>query len=164
VTSQGTAGVQLIDDTLIEATLAKARSSPRRRANHNLHASHAEGYHRFLNAWLRGTYAAPHRHIAIPKPETFVVLRGKLACFIFDDAGAVIQCSVLGAGGVLGVDISAGVWHTVLPLTPEAVCLESKLGPWDAKTDKEFAPWAPLEGDPAAAEYAERLLTAVRQV
>ena len=164
MTHEGTAGVQLIDDALIEATLARARSSPRLRANHNLHANHAEGYHRFLNAWIRGTYAAPHRHVALPKPETFVVLRGTLACFIFDDAGAVIQATVLGAGGVHGIDISPGLWHTVLALSPEAVCLESKLGPWDAKTDKEFAPWAPLEGDPRAAAYAERLLTAVRQV
>lgn len=164
MTTEALATVQLIDDALIEATLARARSSPRLRANHNLHSSHLEGFHRFLNAYLRGTYAAPHRHIAVPKPETFVVLRGTLACFIFDDAGGIAQSVVLGKGGLHGVDISPGVWHTVLPLSSEAVCLESKLGPWDAKTDKEFATWAPLEGDPAASEYAERLLTAVRQV
>jgi len=164
VTTEGTAGVQLIDDALIEATLARARSSPRLRANYNLHASNAEGYHRFLNAWIQGTYAAPHRHVAVPKPETTLVLRGKLVCFIFDDTGAIARSTVLGAGGVHGVDIAPGIWHTILTLTPEAVCLETKLGPWDAKTDKEFAPWAPLEGDPGAAAYAEGLLTAVRQV
>ena len=156
-------GIQRIDEALIEATLERARSSPRLRANHNLHASHADGFHRFLNAWVRGTYAAPHRHVAIPKPEAFVVLRGKLACFIFDDAGNVQESAVLGTGGLFGIDIAPGVWHTLLPVTPEAVCFEVKPGPWDPATDKEFAPWAPREGDPQAAAYAEHLLTTVRQ-
>jgi cupin fold WbuC family metalloprotein len=157
------AGIQLIDDALIEATLARARSSPRLRANHNLHASAADDFHRFLNAWIRGTYAAPHRHIAVPKPEAFVILRGKLVCFVFDDRGEVTQHAVLGDGGVLGMDIAPGVWHTLLPLTPEAVCFEVKPGPWDPATDKEFAPWAPREGEPGTEAYAERLLTAIGQ-
>lgn len=156
-------GIQRIDDALIEATLVRARSSPRLRSNHNLHASHAEGFHRFLNAWVRGTYAAPHRHVTLPKPEAFVVLRGQLACFIFDDVGAVTESAVLGVNGLFGIDIAAGVWHTLLPVTPEAVCFEVKPGPWDPATDKEFAPWAPLEGDPRAAAYAEHLLTTLRQ-
>jgi cupin fold WbuC family metalloprotein len=156
--------IQLIDDRLIDATLARARSSPRLRANHNLHTSHADEFHRFLNAWIRGTYAAPHRHVALPKPEAFVVLRGQLACFIFDDVGAVTQSAVLGAGGLFGIDIAPGVWHTLLPLTAEAVCFEVKPGPWDPATDKEFAPWAPREGEPGAAAYADHLLTTVRQV
>ncbi len=156
-------GIQLIDDALIDATLARARLSPRLRANHNLHASHADGCHRFLNAWLLGSYAAPHRHLAHPKPESFVMLRGKLACFVFDDSGQVEQRRVLGEGGLLGIDLPPGVWHTVLPLSAEAVCFEVKLGPWDAATDKEFAPWAPLEGAPEAAAYARSLLTGLRQ-
>jgi cupin fold WbuC family metalloprotein len=157
-------GVQLIDEALIDATLARARSSPRLRANHNLHATHADSYHRFLNAWIRGTYTAPHRHLAPPKPETFVILRGKLACLVFDDDGRIAWQAVLAKGGLHGIDLQPGVWHTVLPVTEEAVCLEMKPGPWDPQADKEFAPWAPLEGDRAAAAYAERLLTAVRQV
>jgi cupin fold WbuC family metalloprotein len=155
---------QLIDDALIEATLARARSSPRLRANHNLHASHADAFHRFLNAWIRGTYAAPHRHLEVPKPETFLILRGKVCCFVFDDEGRVTRHGVLGEGGLYGMDLEAGTWHTVLPVTDEAVCLEVKPGPWDPKTDKQFAPWAPLEGAAGAAAYAEHLLTAVRQV
>lgn len=160
----GRPAFQLIDDALIDATLARARSSPRLRANHNLHASHDDTFHRFLNAWIRGTYAAPHRHLKTPKAETFVILRGKICCFIFDDEGRVTRTGVLGEGGLFGIDVEVGTWHTVLPVSDEAVILEMKPGPWDPKTDKEFAPWAPLEGDPAAPAYAERLLTALRQV
>jgi len=157
-----TAGIQLIDDALIDATLAKARSSPRLRANHNFHASETDAFHRFLNALLRGTYAAPHRHLAPAKPENFSILRGELACFFFDDRGQVLEHVVLGRGGRLGVDVAAGVWHTIAPVTPEAVCLEVKPGPWDPKTDKEFAPWAPREGDAGAAAYLAALMRELR--
>jgi cupin fold WbuC family metalloprotein len=156
------ATVQFIDEALIEATLAKARSSPRLRANHNFHASHADGFHRFLNAWVRGTYVAPHRHIAIPKPEAFMMLRGELACFVFDDRGQVLERAVLGRSGCHGIDLAAGTWHTLAPLTEEAVCYEVKPGPWDPTTDKEFAPWAPREGDPKAGAYLASLIESLQ--
>lgn len=150
--------VQIIDDELIERTLAKARNSPRQRANHNFHPTHDDVCHRFLNAWIRGTYVAPHRHLSVPKPEGFLVLRGELACFVFDDTGAVTDRLVLGRGSCRGVDLAPGIWHTLAPLTAEAVCYEVKPGPWDPATDKEFAPWAPREGEPGAAAYLAALI------
>jgi len=158
-----TTGIQIVDDVLIEATLVKARRSPRLRANHNLHATEADGFHRFLNAFVRGTYVAPHRHITPGKPENFAALRGELACFVFDDGGRVLERLVLGRGGIHGVDIGAGLWHTLAPATPEAVCLEVKPGPWDPKTDKEFAPWAPREGDARAAAYLAALMASLAE-
>jgi cupin fold WbuC family metalloprotein len=149
---------QVIDEELIERTLERARNSPRQRSNHNFHASHADGLHRFLNAFVRGTYAAPHRHVALPKPEAFVVLRGELAVFVFDDAGVVSDHVVLGREGVRGIDIPAGVWHTLAPVTPEAVAYEVKPGPWDPATDKEFARFAPLEGEPGVDAYLAKLM------
>jgi cupin fold WbuC family metalloprotein len=150
--------IQLIDEALIEATLVKARSSPRLRANHNFHPSHADGFHRFLNALVRGTYVAPHRHVTPPKAETFLALRGELACFVFDDDGRVTERIVLGRDGRHGVDFAAGVWHSIAALTPEVVAYEAKPGPWDVTTDKELAPWAPREGAPRASAYLAQLL------
>lgn len=150
--------VQLIDDALLDATLSRAFTAPRRRINHNFHAGDGELLHRFLNAWLRGSYAAPHRHLKVPKPESFVVLRGELALFVFDDAGNVTHKNVLGRGGLVGIDLEPGLWHTVAALSDTAVCFEVKLGPYDPATDKEFAPWAPREGDPAAPAYLQSLL------
>jgi cupin fold WbuC family metalloprotein len=154
--------VQLIDDALLDATLARAHTSPRGRVNHNFHPDLASNPHRFLNAWTRGSYAAPHRHLAVPKPESFIVLRGELALFIFDDAGVVTERHVLGRSGTIGIDLAPGLWHTVTALTETAVCFEVKAGPYDAATDKEFAPWAPREGDPAAAAYLAGLVSALR--
>jgi cupin fold WbuC family metalloprotein len=154
--------VQLIDDALLDATLARAATSPRRRINHNFHAGDGDMLHRFLNAWKRGSYGAPHRHLKVPKPESFVVLRGEMALFVFDDSGNVTQTHVLGRDGLVGIDLEPGLWHTVASLSDSSVCFEVKLGPYDAATDKEFAPWAPREGDPAAPAYLESLLALVR--
>lgn len=153
--------IQLIDSQLLEATLARAKESPRLRANHNFHGSAADNPHRFLNALVRGTYSTPHRHEAPPKAETFVALQGIVAVFLFDDGGEVTARHLLGQNGLIGVDIAAGVWHSVAALTDTAVCFEVKPGPYDPSNDKEFAPWAPAEGDPAASAYLERLLAEI---
>ena len=130
--------VQLIDAALVEATARRAQASPRRRANHNLHASATDNPHRFLNVFLAGSYVAPHRHLDPPKSETFLVLEGMMALFCFDDGGAVTAAWLLGpappppgsgapAYGGFGLDVAAGVWHTVTALTPRAVCFEVKV-------------------------------------
>ena len=153
--------VQLIDSALIDATLARAVTAPRGRINHNFHPDMASNPHRFLNAWTRGSYAAPHRHLEVPKPESFVVLHGELALFLFDDQGAITETHILGRNGLIGIDLAPGIWHTVTALTDTAVCFEVKAGPYEAATDKEFAPWAPREGDPAAAAYLAGLISAL---
>jgi cupin fold WbuC family metalloprotein len=106
---------------------------------------------------LRGTYIAPHRHSDPPKAEAFLALEGELAFFTFDDSGRIATAHVLGRDAI-GIDIQPGVWHTLAVLTPHAVCYEVKPGPYSPAKDKDFAPWAPREGDPEAAAYLERLV------
>lgn len=154
--------VQLITTDLFARVLEEARHSPRRRKNFNFHPSLDDNPHRFLNVMLRGTYIAPHRHLDPPKSESFLVLEGRIAFFLFDDAGNPEHRFVLGASGpALGIDIPPGVWHTLAVLSPHAVCFEVKPGPYSPASDKEFAPWSPREGDPGAAAYLEALVTSV---
>jgi cupin fold WbuC family metalloprotein len=148
---------RLITGELIRSVLEEARRSRRKRKNFNFHASHADNPHRFLNVMLEGTYIAPHRHLHPPKSETFLVLEGRAACFVFDDAGRIEAAHILG-GDVRGIDILPGVWHTLSVLTPHAVCFEVKPGPYSPEDDKEFATWAPREGDGASGAYLEGLL------
>ena len=154
--------IQLLDDALLDSLVARAAASPRLRSNHNFHQAPVDNPHRFLNALVRGTYCPPHRHQTVPKDESFVVLRGELAAFIFDDTGQIAEVHSLGERGLRGIDIAAGFWHTIAALSPTAVCYEVKPGPWDPRVDKELAPWAPLEGQPGAAEYAEYLMRAAQ--
>ena len=151
--------ITVIDRRLLDRVLEQAGSSPRRRMNHNLHASLEENPNRLINAMLRGTYVVPHRHLTPPKIESFLVLRGRLAFFVFDDDGRIARRLLLEPGATPGVDIPPGVWHTLTPLSDHAICYETKPGPY-AATDKQLAPWAPREGSPAAAAYLESLLRA----
>jgi cupin fold WbuC family metalloprotein len=154
--------VQLLTDSLIESVKAKAETSPRLRANHNFHAGADDNPHRFLNVLTPGTYVAPHRHKDPPKAESFIVLEGEIAFFIFDDAGNIEQTIRLGPGNpARGIDLAPGLWHTLAALSPHAVCYEVKPGPYVAATDKEFAPWAPQEGDPGTVAYLDTLLSSL---
>ncbi len=156
--TSATAGLRTIDDTLLRELVETAQASPRRRTNYNFHHAPSDNPHRFLNAMMRGSYCAPHRHVTPPKDESFIVLHGEIGVWIFDESGAVLSRVALGRRGIVGVDIPAGAWHTVAALTPSAVCFEVKPGPWDPETDKEFATWAPRENAPDAARYLETLL------
>lgn len=154
-------GIQSLDRSLVERLLEEARRSPRRRVNYNFHRTPAEDPNRFLNVMLEGTYVAPHRHLTVPKPEMFLVLEGAVALFLFDDGGTVRDRVEAGAGapdGRVGVDLAPGLWHTIAVVGPHAVICEIKPGPYDPATDKQFAPWAPREGEPGAAEYLARLM------
>src|SRR5579864_4406313 len=128
--------IQLLDSALFRSLVERARQSPRLRVNHNFHSRMEDNPHRFLNVMVRGTYIAPHRHLDPPKAESFLVLEGELAFFTFDDAGCIASTHVLGRE-VMGVDLVAGAWHTMTPLSPHAICYEVKPGPYSASNDKE---------------------------
>jgi cupin fold WbuC family metalloprotein len=148
----------LIDQTLLDAVSLEASGSPRRRRNRNFHASDAAPAHRLLNAIEPGSYLPPHRHLDPNKDETMVVVRGRLGVVFFDDQGQVRQTAVLTAAGtVCGVNIPCTLYHTVLALDPGTVMLEAKAGPYLPLRENERAPWAPGEGEPEAAAYAQSL-------
>ena len=153
--------VSFLTGALMDALAARAAEAPRRRTNHNFHAL-ADPYQRMLNVAQPGTYIAPHVHRDPAKSESFVVLRGEIAFFCFDDDGEVTLARRLGPGQeAVGVDLLPGVWHTFLATAPDTVVFEAKNGPYDPATDKTFAPWAPAEGEAGLAAYMAALLKLV---
>lgn len=147
--------VQLITETLFESVSDKAKRSPRKRSNHNFHEL-SEVYQRFLNVLTKGTYIQPHKHQNPPKPETFIVLKGKLGFLIFDESGNIREKHLLSSEGpTFGIDIQPGVWHTIVTLTDVCVCFEGKSGPYDPTEDKFFASWAPTEADDSRLKVLE---------
>ena len=153
--------VRLITQSLFDEVADRASASPRLRMNYNFHSGPTDNPHRFLNVLLRGTYIQPHRHAYPPKPETFLVLEGAADVIVFDNKGSIETRHHLGTespdGRLWGIDIPAGIWHTILARSERAICFEVKPGPWEPASDKEFADWAPAEGDPAVAEYVRHL-------
>lgn len=150
--------VTLLTDELLAQAIEGSHISNRKRMILPLHKSAEASLHRMFNAMQPGTYIPPHRHCAPPKDESIVVVRGALCFVTFDDAGNVTQMVDIAANSpAFGADVVAGIFHTFFILEPDTVMFEAKPGPYSAFNDKDFAEWAPREGDPAAADYIARL-------
>lgn len=137
----------------LEELSSRAAASPRRRANLNLHPRLDDPIQRMFNCFQPGTYVRPHRHDP-ERWELFVILRGRLGILTFDPSSAVTAHVVLAPGGTVAAEIPGGTYHTVVALEPTVV-MEVKPGPFRPLTDKDFAPWSPPEGDPAATSLVE---------
>ncbi len=155
--------MQIIDNALLDGVTEAARLTPRLRKNFNLHADDASACHRLFNAIEPGAYIRPHRHLAVEKDETFVMVRGSLGIVTFDPSGAVTQtCLISAAGDRLAVDIPHGVYHTAVSLEPGSIFFEAKAGPYLPLSAPEKAEFAPEEGSPEAAAYLDRLVALFR--
>lgn len=122
----------------LDALVAQAKVSPRRRANVNLHESLDAPVQRLAIAMEPDTVVLPHRH-----PQTFELLyplRGRFLVLHFDDAGTVTQRSVLGEDCSV-VETSAGQWHAVLSLDGGGIIFEVKQGPYVAVGQPDTAQW-----------------------
>jgi cupin fold WbuC family metalloprotein len=147
-----------ISRDLLEGAIAVSHSSPRRRVIQPFHRDESALLHRMFNAVQPGSYIPPHRHLDPPKAESWLVVRGSLAFFTFDEQGNIQEClAISAAGDVFGVDLEPGVYHTFLALEPDTVVYEVKSGPYSPSTDKTFPPWAPREGSAEAAAYLAHL-------
>ena len=149
--------IQIISPDLLDELTQKALQASRLRTNHNFHQTYEENPNRFLNVMAKGTYVTPHRHTTPPKSESFVVLRGQLLFITFDDAGGLETVTRLGADDNYGIDVAPGIWHSIIVESETAICFEVKPGPYAPASDKDFAPWAPREGDAECARYAQEL-------
>jgi cupin fold WbuC family metalloprotein len=137
--------MKLFSQTLLDELTAKASASPRRRANHNIHASPTDPVQRFFIVAQRDTYFRPHRHLT--KSELALVIRGHFDVLTFDESGGVTGRYRVGSDtSDIGFETPRATWHTLLAVTDGAAFLEIKEGPYDPATAAEFAAWAPPEG------------------
>jgi cupin fold WbuC family metalloprotein len=149
----------VLSRSLVEDVCEASRTSPRRRIILPFHKREDELLHRMLNVIQPDSYVRPHRHLEPPKAEAWVVLRGALAFFTFEEDGRIRDCLSLAAGGEqFGVDLAPGIFHGLVALAPDTVIFEVKNGPFAPANDKAFAAWAPAEGSPEAAGYMAALL------
>lgn len=149
---------EVISDGLIDQLVLEARATQRRRKNYNMHEL-TDTVQKFLNAIEPDSYVRPHRHIDPPKSETFFLLRGKLVVLLFSEDGKITDRIWLDPVHNPGINIKERIWHTIIALEPGTVCFEVKPGPYDPNRDKNFAPWAPPEGDSAVNNYMKLLIS-----
>lgn len=142
------AGCLPVSEDDLRDAIARSRSGSRGRQNLNIHSLHSDPIQRMFNVFQPGSYVRPHRH-SEERWELFLVLSGRAGVLLFDGAGAVLGRFSLAPGQCRALEITGGVWHTLLALEPDTVLFEVKPGPYVALEDKDFAPWAPAEGDAA---------------
>ena len=130
-----------IDNNLMDCLLAQAADNPRKRINYDLRTSSADTSQRMLNALLPGTEVPIHRHE--DTSETVVCLRGRLVEIMYEEVIDYVEDGadmmrhryfketerhiLCPAEGCHGIQIPAGVWHTVEVLEP-SVIFEAKDG------------------------------------
>ena len=136
--------MKLIDKKLLDETTAKAKQSPRLRMNYNFHEKPDDPVNRLLNAMEPGTYIRPHRHTNAAKDEITLVLRGKVAAFIFDDDGLILEKKIVSPQEeVYGIEFKADCWHGLLVLETGTVVYEIKEGPFTPLSPDDLALWSP---------------------
>ncbi len=144
-----TTAVVSVDREIVRQLVEASGRDPRGRARLCLHQSPESTFHEMVVVERRGDFFRPHKHLT--KSESCVMLEGRAAFLVFDHDGAVTHSSVVGSEGGMLCRVEANQWHTVIPLSPYAVYLESKPGPFLGAQDSLYPSWAPDGSDPGAA-------------
>lgn len=130
----------------------EAAAAPRKRKNLNLHERAEDPIQRMFLVFQPGTYVRPHCHNG--RWELLVALAGHVRIPCFDDTGRVTEILEMGPGAALqAVELPAGAWHTVVALEENSTLFEIKRGPYLPLVENDFAPWAPAENTPGAADF-----------
>lgn len=141
--------MKAITTEALSALSAAAAARTRLRANWDLHTGAPDPVQRFCNAIEPGSYVRPHRHGEAGKWELSIALKGQVVLVLFTPEGVLTNRIMLSAAGpTFGIETEPGTWHSFAALEPGSVLFELKPGPYDPAADKDFAAWAPAEGDP----------------
>lgn len=156
--------IRRLESSSIHCLELKAAKETRQRLHSSLHDSHLDLCQRLLNCVGPTSYIRPHRHSLDPKVETLIAIKGRFSVILFDDTGKAIDVTVVGTEAfasceawVVGVEILPTSWHTVIALDEYSTLFETKAGPFIPGLAKEYASWAPGEGEPEAAAYQQSL-------
>jgi len=147
-----------IDKKFTDSLIVEASKSERKRATFNFHKELSDTLQRMINTMNTDTYVQPHKHQHPDKREAFILIKGKALVVEFDDHGTIADYILLDRNAEsYGCEIEPGYWHTIICLEDNTMLYELKDGPYDAKTDKKFASWAPKEGDARCQAYIKKI-------
>ena len=140
-----------LTDELIQQGIRASKESERRRIILPIHREQESEVQRMINFLQPDTYIRPHKHPLNHATESLVMIQGSILFFIYSDTGEIDSELRIDSKPIPGViDIEPGIWHSFKVLESDTLLFECKRGPYDAETDKIFAPWAPEEGSKEA--------------
>lgn len=147
-----TEDIVVLAPELIDEVKEKAKLAPLRRYRYCFHHDPSESVNEMLIALCGNSYIRPHRHVH-EKSESYHLIEGLMAVFIFDDKGAIerrIDLGEPGSGLPFMYHLSRGRWHAPVPLSDPVVFHETFGGSFDSSLDVEYAEWAPEAGSESA--------------
>jgi cupin fold WbuC family metalloprotein len=154
-----------IDKAFTDKYVRLANISERKRINFNFHKEASDTLQRMLNVLNENTYVQPHKHENPDKREAFIILTGKVLVVEFDDTGKITEHILLCRDtGNYACEISPRTWHTIICMENNSVLYELKDGPYIQEIDKQFAAWAPTEGDDRCATYNKTIIDRIFSV
>jgi len=131
----------------INDLIHKAKITPRNRVRFCSHASSDESVHEMFIVHPKGAYVRPHKHLN--KPESMLVIEGKVDFFIFDDSGDIKEKVSMGdynSGMPFYSSTRLADFHSMIIHSEWLVFLEITRGPFN-KEDTIFAEWSPNDAD-----------------
>lgn len=156
--------MKVFSSQYLEDLINEASQSHRLRAHANVHGSYADQCQMLFNAIQVDSYIRPHRHSLDPKDECLVAIKGLFGFIMFTEKGLIRSITLFGSEKYSeklsipsGLELTSGVWHTVVSLADNSILFEVKNGPFEPTLAKEFAPWAPKEGEKDANSYFQQL-------
>jgi cupin fold WbuC family metalloprotein len=156
--------MKVFSSQYFEDLVNEASQSQRLRAHANVHGSYADQCQKLFNAIQVDSYIRPHRHSLDPKDECLVAIKGLFGFIMFTEQGLIESVILFGSEKYSeklsipsGLELTSGVWHTVVSLAENSILFEVKKGPFEPTLAKEFAPWAPKEGDKNVNLYLKQL-------
>ena len=156
--------MKVFSSQYFDELLHSANQSQRLRAHANVHCSYTDQCQKLFNVIKVNSYIRPHRHSLDPKEECLIAIKGLFGLIIFTDHGIIESITFFGSEKyseklliAFGLELPAGVWHTVISLEDDSVLFEVKGGPFNPSLAKEFAPWAPEEGTQHANIFFEKI-------
>lgn len=110
-----------------------------------LHFGPEADFHDMIIVEHKGRYYRPHKH---PEHgETWHILEGRLGVLGFDDAGKIIDATILERSKNVIYRVGLDCYHAVFPLTDVVIYHESKPGPFLGDGDAVFPEWSPNPDD-----------------
>ena len=103
-----------------------------------VHENPASIHHDMVLYQRKGKFYKPHKHNHCG--DTYHVIEGKLACFLFDNSGKITYSCILKNNEIFKTPKK--VYHVTSPIT-DVVYHESKSGKFDRKKNSIFPKWCP---------------------
>jgi glucose-6-phosphate isomerase len=132
-----------VDKALIEALKRMHAEYPGKNIRLCLHREPEAPFHSMIILEKKGKYYPPHKHLV--KGESFHIIEGRMAIFIFDDDGLIQDACILEKEGCFLYRIGLDMYHAVMPLSDVVIYHESKPGPFTGEGDSLYPAWAPDE-------------------